>query len=256
MTGLRPFFGYYGGKWRTAPKYPAPTELHIVEPFAGSAGYATRYPHHGVTLIDANPVICGIWDYLIHVRSAEVARLPLHFDHVDELAIPLEARDLIGFWLNRGVAAPRRSPSAWMRSGVRPGSFWGEQIRGRIAGQVEAIRHWRVIHADYRAIGIDLRATWFVDPPYEGDQGSHYPHKVTDYGHLGEWCQRLIGQTIVCERDGADWLPFEPLHHAKAMHGGKRSGVSAEAIWTRTDRELFPILAGTAVTLSGREVAQ
>lgn len=249
MADLRPFFGYYGGKWRTALKYPAPEHLRIVEPFAGSAGYSMRYPHLGVTLVDANPVIVGIWQYLIGVRSAEVARLPLHFDHVDELSVPPEARDLIGFWLNRGVAAPRRSPSAWMRSGVRPGSFWGEQVRARIAEQVEHIRHWRVIRADYSELPTYERSSWFVDPPYAGDQGAHYPYGIGDYAALGQWCQELAGQTIVCERDGADWLPFQPLHAAKAMHGGKRSGVSAEAIWTRTerDRRADPLVA------SGRE---
>ena len=33
---LRPFFSYYGGKWRSAVKhYPAPEFDQIVEPFAG-----------------------------------------------------------------------------------------------------------------------------------------------------------------------------------------------------------------------------
>lgn len=235
--GLRPFFTYYGGKWRSAPKYPAPTELRLVEPFAGSAGYATRYPDLGVTLVDANPVIVGIWQYLTTASSHEIGRLPLHFDHVDELGIPLEARDLIGFWLNKGVAAPRRSPSAWMRSGIRPGSFWGEQVRDRIASQVDRIRHWRVIHASYDTLDPTERATWFVDPPYEGGQGSHYQYGVGNYAALAAWCQQLNGQAIVCERDGATWLPFSSLHAAKAMHGGKRSGVSAEAIWTNDEQE-------------------
>lgn len=145
---LRPFFGYYGGKWRTALRYPAPKFDTIIEPFAGSAGYAMRYPTRAVQLYDANPVIVGVWDYLIRTPRSEIARLPLHFDHVDELDVPAEARDLIGFWLNRGVAMPRRSPSAWMRSGIRPGSFWGEQVRHRIASQVEHVRHWTVAQAD------------------------------------------------------------------------------------------------------------
>jgi site-specific DNA-adenine methylase len=37
MSNLRPFFTFYGGKWRAAPFYDAPTHGHIVEPFAGSA---------------------------------------------------------------------------------------------------------------------------------------------------------------------------------------------------------------------------
>ena len=38
VAGLRPFFGYYGGKWRDAVKhYPEPAFETIIEPFAGSA---------------------------------------------------------------------------------------------------------------------------------------------------------------------------------------------------------------------------
>ena len=37
-TKLKPFFTYYGGKYRAAPKYPEPVHGSIVEPFAGSAG--------------------------------------------------------------------------------------------------------------------------------------------------------------------------------------------------------------------------
>jgi hypothetical protein len=48
---LRPFFGYYGGKWRDAVKhYPPPEHTRIVEPFAASAGYSLRYPDRKVIL--------------------------------------------------------------------------------------------------------------------------------------------------------------------------------------------------------------
>jgi site-specific DNA-adenine methylase len=43
VSGLRPFFPYYGSKWRAARAYPPPLHRQIVEPFAGSAGYALRY---------------------------------------------------------------------------------------------------------------------------------------------------------------------------------------------------------------------
>ena len=50
---LRPFFGYYGGKWRDAVKhYPAPQFDIVMEPFAGSAGYALRYAERNVVLCD------------------------------------------------------------------------------------------------------------------------------------------------------------------------------------------------------------
>ena len=39
---LKPFWRYYGGKYRAAPAYPPPRLGTIVEPFAGSAGYSLR----------------------------------------------------------------------------------------------------------------------------------------------------------------------------------------------------------------------
>ena len=54
-------------------------------------------------------------------------------------------------------------------------------------------------------------ASWFVDPPYQ-NQGKHYhygPENV-DFAMLGNWCRTRLGQVIVCENEGADWLPFTP----------------------------------------------
>src|SRR4051794_29532024 len=144
---LRPFFGYFGGKWRDALKhYPAPEYDTIVEPFAGSAGYSLRYCNRKVVLCEIDPVIAGVWKYLIRVKPREVRSIPdlKTGQTVDDLRITEEAKWLVGFWLNRGTARPRKSPSKWMREKIRPGSFWGERVRETIASQVESIRHWKV----------------------------------------------------------------------------------------------------------------
>ena len=74
---LRPFFGFYGGKWRDALKhYPAPSHATIVEPFAGSAGYSVRYANRRVVLCELDPVIAGVWRYLIRVKPAEILAIP------------------------------------------------------------------------------------------------------------------------------------------------------------------------------------
>ena len=39
---MRSFFAYYGSKYIRAPLYPRPRYDIIIEPFAGSACYATR----------------------------------------------------------------------------------------------------------------------------------------------------------------------------------------------------------------------
>ena len=226
---LWPFFTFFGGKWRTAPRYPAPKYDTIIEPFAGSAGYAMRYSAHRVLLCEADETIAALWRYLIAVRAEEILRLPLKIQSIDSLHAPPEAKALIGFWLNKGMTAPCRTPSKWMRDGIRPNSQWGEAIRARIARQVEAIRHWRVL-ADYREAP-DIEATWFIDPPYVGRLGQRYRRRIDDYEQLAAWCRARRGQVMVCENDGADWLPFRPFLVAKGTEGRRRTGTSREAIW-------------------------
>jgi len=227
---LRPFFSFYGGKWRDAPRhYPPPLHSLIIEPFAGSAGYALRHPEKQVLLLDSDPVIAGVWSYLLAVSPAEILAIPDVNEHIDELSnLPEEARHLVGFWLNRAPSAPRCSPSAWMRSGIRPGSFWGPRVRTTIATQLEFIRHWRVRCASYEEAP-DTTATWFVDPPYQ-HAGKHYRHGADriDYAVLAAWCRSRDGQVVVCEQDGADWLPFSPLAAVKTT---RRSHRSAEVAW-------------------------
>ena len=228
---MRPFFSYYGGKWRDAVRnYPRPAHKTIIEPFAGSAGYSVRYYGYDVRLYDVDPVICAVWDYLIHVKPSEILAIPdvLSGQTVDDLHITQEARWLVGFWLNRACSTPCLSPSAWMRSGASPTSFWGNAVRQRIAVQVEHIRHWSVRCASYESIP-QQAATWFVDPPYQV-AGSHYRHGSDgiDFAALGDWCRARDGLVIVCENSGADWLPFTDLADVKTARKGRRS---REAVW-------------------------
>lgn len=224
---LRPFFSYYGAKWRVSAHLPPPTHEVVVEPFAGSAGYSTRHHHLAVHLVERDEVIADLWDYLIHVKAAEVERLPITLTHIDDLPprLPSGAVSLIGFWLNHGAAAPCRKPSAWMRAGGHASSFWGEEIRHRIATQVDHIRHWSILCGDYTEAP-DVEATWHVDPPYSTPAGRHYRHSEVDYQHLGEWCRGRRGQVVVCEQDGALWLPFSPPIDVKST-----KGTSREVLW-------------------------
>ncbi len=221
---MRPFFSFYGGKWRAAPLYPAPTHDTIVEPFAGSAGYSMRHAYRNVVLVEKDERIAGIWMYLTRVSEAEIRQLPDVRDHTDELDVCEEARNLIGFWLNRGASSPRPRPGSWMRQGTHARSFWGPVARERIASQLHRIRHWRIICGDYTAAP-DVPATWFIDPPYQL-AGRHYRCHAVNYAHLGGWCRARPGQVIACENVGAQWLPFRPLAEVKA-----RKGTTHEAVW-------------------------
>ena len=236
VPNLRPFFGFYGGKWRDAVKhYPKPRHDVLVEPFAGSAGYAVRYAHKKVVLCDADPVIAAVWDYLIKAEAKEILAIPdvPHDGCVADLGLCQEAAWLVGFWMNRGASRPRKKPSKWMRDNIRPGSFWGERVRTTIASQVEVIRHWKVHNVTYDKCPVTGPATWFVDPPYQ-KAGRHYFYSSKDinFEHLGEWCQSLEGQTIVCENEGADWLSFRRLAEVKTTRSKKRS---VEVVWTNEE---------------------
>lgn len=231
-SGLRPFFGFYGGKWRdTLKHYPPPVFDTIVEPFAGSAGYALRYPDRDVVLCEIDPVIASVWQYLIQVSPEEIHSIPdLEVGQtVDDLNVCQEVKWLVGFWLNRGASRPRRSSSRWMRDGVRPGSFWGERVRNTIASQLDAIRHWQIFNCSYEDCPVYGSATWFVDPPYQ-QAGHHYVFGSSDidYEALGLWCRNRPGQVIVCENAGADWLPFRALTDVKTT---RRSSRSLEVCW-------------------------
>lgn len=234
MNDLRPFFKLYGGKWRIAPTYPPPEHPRIVEPFAGGAGYSLRYADRRVLLVERDDTIAALWAYLIRVAPSEVLALPLLGSDqtvADLGSVAEEARSLVGFWLNAGTSGPCRRPSAWMRSGIRPGCFWGEAVRARLARQVESIRHWRVMHASYEAAG-DIGATWFVDPPYE-HAGKHYRGGRPDFAALGAWTKARRGLVVACENEGATWLPFRPHIIAKANEGKHGGKTSREAVYVQ-----------------------
>ena len=161
-------------------------------------------------------------------------RLPVEgFESTDDLHIPIESKYLIGFWLNKGAAAPCKRPSSWMRQGTHKNSFWGDAIRHRIASQVPYIRHWRVKNESYLSAPHEY-ATWFIDPPYQ-IAGKNYKHSFDAYASLGKWCRSRLGQTIVCEAQGADWLPFQPFYNSKANESKRGGRISQEVIWQQTN---------------------
>lgn len=230
MKILKPFFCYYGGKWRAANKYPAPLFETIIEPFAGAAGYSCLHYKHNVILHDVDPIIYGLWNYLINVTPEEILSIPTTVTHLDDMNLIQEQKWLIGFWINKGGAAPKKSMSKWMRLGQSPSSWWGDAIKNRIASQVPLIKHWKIYNTSYDNAP-NIKATWFIDPPYSGNAGKMYSCKFNDYEKLASYCQNRIGQTIVCEQTGATWLPFENLCSIRSNPSSRGKSYSAEAVW-------------------------
>lgn len=229
---MRPFFPYYGSKWNIARHYPQPARAVVVEPFAGSAAYATFYNARRVELLDVDPIIAGVWSYLIGATADEIAALPEMpeaGDSVDNYTLPQEAKWLIGFWLNRGSAQPKKTRTAYSTRTDRAQLNWGSRAKERICAQLPGIAEWTVREASYSEARAD-DATWFIDPPY-GDKGKFYRCRFSDYAALGEWCRNLPGQVIACEGADATWLPFQPLGNFKTSLGR-----AAEAVWLSDKR--------------------
>ena len=209
---LHPFFSYFGSKFRLAKCYPKPQCDEIIEPFAGSAGYALLYPEKQVSLYEAYYPIVELWDWLIKVSEDEILALPLGpFDKehpVESEVSCVPARTLLGFWLTESQTNASMYPLSKSRGGN-----WSARKRQMIASQLKHIRHWKVQHLSYESI-VNVKATWYIDPPYE-EAGSRYRFNKIDYSALAQWCKERNGQVIVCEQDNAAWLPFEHLRFGR-----------------------------------------
>jgi hypothetical protein len=230
---LRPFFRYFGAKWKSAPRYPAPVFDTIVEPFAGAAGYSLRHYRRSVVLVEKNPVVAGVWKYILGATDRELAAIP-DVAHVDELPawVPQEGRWLVGFRLCAGDSRPRSAASPMV---IRDG---GTRI-SVVAKQAQFVRHWKIIEGDY-SDAPNAAATWFIDAPYQiagaratapKDKGRvRYPNGADDidFEGLSDWTRGRAGQVIACENAGARWLPFRPLG---AFASAKPGGRSEEVVW-------------------------
>jgi len=233
-VSLAPFWRYYGGKNRAAKLYPQPEHDTIIEPFAGAAGYSCRYPDRRVILVDRSPIIAGIWRYLIATPAAEILALPdiPEGGTVDDLPVCQEARWLIGFRVQNGRESPRARVSSMHKRGRSKGwtDGWHSVTRNLIASQVDLIRHWCIIEGEYHDAP-NIEATWHIDPPYNNRAGRRYPEQPDDFAALGDWCRTRRGLVMVCENEGANWLPFEPLRDIISAQTAKSGARSAEVIW-------------------------
>jgi 16S rRNA G966 N2-methylase RsmD len=151
----------------------------------------------------------SVLKYLKSATSQEILSLPLiikgqslndtEFDNLTSVQ-----KDLISFFSNPSSSQPKRSVGKF--------NIWHEKNRKRLSEDVNKIRHWEIILGDYRDIP-NQKATWFIDPPYQGNGGKYYKHgnKDMNYDELREWITSREGQVIVCENSEAEWLDFKPL---------------------------------------------
>lgn len=212
-------FSYYGGKSRLIRYYPPPRYKTIIEPFAGAASYSCAYFNRNVFLYELNPVVFGVLDFLIKCSKEDILKLPLleKGQSVQDLNISQEAKNLIGFRVTYGAASPQNKLTSWALHKRGIWTSWNSYTRKNLAEFVLKIKHWKVFNESWESsflrFGHRFDASWFIDPPYFGEAGNHYPFgsDVIDYDNLSKKILSLKGQTIVCEGKKATWLPFKPL---------------------------------------------
>lgn len=227
-------FSYYGSKSKVVTKYPKPIHQRIIEPFAGSARYALEYFWLEVTLVEKYPVVASIWKYLQKCSQKDIMSLPKMKagESTDNFKFDCqEAKWLMGFIINQGTSAPRKSVSKVFGGGKMEQLI--ERDKKRIADNLHKIRHWKIIQGDYTWLSNDVVATYYIDPPYQ--YGGEYYHssvnnKHINYEKLAEWCRSRRGQVIVCENSKADWMDFEYLTD---LSGSKNR--TKEVIWYREE---------------------
>jgi site-specific DNA-adenine methylase len=234
---MKPFFSYYGSKYRLCQQgfYPAPSLGNVViEPFAGSATYSVYHEPKRAILIDKDPVIVGIWNYLINASEKQISSLPTMgdkhiYDFEDALSKlqPVE-QNLIGFWTAKARPQPSKSLGNWFTTYYKEKScrVWNEYVKDRIIKQLPKIKKWQAILGDYDiAYGQSLdfkNQTYFIDPPYSGIAGRKYKHNKINYPHLKRWIEgNKQSQIIACENQNLTyrWADFNKTHEALNMRG-------------------------------------
>lgn len=207
-------FPYFGRKARTAHKFPAPRFPLVIEPFAGSLSYSLHYRPEQAIGIERDERVVAMWHRLLTASGLDPA--PPVGSKTDDLLVKVCSY------------SEHALTSGTLTVTTRMVRDWAGVHRN-----AAAVAPWAAVHTRYQqgtyADAPDVEATWFIDPPYQkaNRRGYKYGGSSVDFKHLAEWVRSRRGQVIVCEQQGADWMPFRPL----ASIATHRGSVSQEVIW-------------------------
>ena len=232
---MRPFFSYYGSKWTGSRHYGAPRHDLVIEPFAGSAGYSTRWACRNVRLYDVSQDIYDLWSWLIGCSADDLTKIPDSFEGFSEvMSLSRGPQLLVRFWVSKGrvEASKKLSPWYFQYRNAEDCRVWGASVKRRIIRQKPILDRWSIEKKPWWEIDVEP-AHWHIDPPYNNSAGSKYPCSDLDYAALAEWCRNLPGEVDVCENVGADWLPFSPLYEVVTSRGRPSGAVFREAVWRK-----------------------
>ena len=212
-------FPYFGRKARIANAYPAPEFDLIIEPFAGSMAWSL---HHRPSLalgFEVDTRVVSLWERIMAATEPESP--PILGSKTDDLLVKL-----CSYSEHSLTSGPMTVTSRMLRD-------WDSLWRRFLDQGVYAREHLQIVEGSYLDAP-DVEATWFIDPPYQRANRRGYLHGASTFNFVGlaEWCRSRRGQVIVCEQEGADWLPFEPLT-AVSSH---RGAISTEVVWLQGGR--------------------
>lgn len=217
-------FYYYGRKKQIVRRYPRPNFDTIVEPFAGSAAYSLHDNNwqKRVILVEKDEKVAQIWKWFIEeAKSEDIINMP-------ELRVGEKSSEFLHI-----VHAATKMAFHFKTIKVTPVLARNWEISRRyISNNLHKVKHWEIIHGDFKQTP-NVKATWFVDPPYRGNAGLGYRHssKLIDYKELAEWALQREGEVIFCEGEEGDYLPFKPLVEQKGVAGK----VSREVIFYQSE---------------------
>jgi len=238
VTG--PLFKWFGSKWQSSARMPAPEYDLIVEPFAGGAGYSLRYSARKVILCETDKHLALLWPWLIQAKESEIREIPLGLPEgtdIRSVGLSPGQATLLKTWQRTNNVGDCWTISPW---GNKPGQ-WTANTRARVAEESQLIKHWQFAGnaAEVFSIPDKRPCTWFVDPPYKFNY--QYRQAPIDYLELGKVCRELEGQVLVCEarhpetQAAPDWLPFADLGSFVTSRRKKGEHThSREMLWSNT----------------------
>lgn len=221
-----------------------PQHKHIIEPFAGAAAYSVRWGlTHDVWLNDLNPKTFAIWCFLTSAGAVDAVRtyVPESVEIGQRISdiLPNDAPEGLRYLLqaqcNQGTGG---QPGNYNQVTSMSASSW-HSIIPRLTYLCPRIRHWTITNVDYRELA-NIKGTWFIDPPYNNTAGNRYAFgsRGIDFAELAQWCYTREGNTIVCENEGADWMPFEVLCKRRGVKSRYQVTETPEVVYLSDKTEL------------------
>ena len=228
-------FYYFGSKTMLAKYYPTPMYDNIIEPFAGSAAYSLyhmlRNSKIRCTLIENDKRVYETWIKLLSMSEDDI----LHY------SVPAIGEKTSDFLIMTCAASNAIAKCKTLKFTERLAKVFEIQKK-RLIKTLHLKSRIEVLYGDYSE-SPNINATWFIDPPYQvtgsvnkntvfpngNGYGKNSNADSIDYNLLSQWVKERRGQTIVCEKFGANWLSFKNLKNGKTSLGT----LYKEVFWTQ-----------------------